>query len=73
MSGAPLHERSLDVVRQVHELANGRLEIIGVGGVRTAADVQNMLDAGASVVQMYTGLVYEGPRAAGRILRDLNE
>ena len=72
MSGQPLHNRSLEVVKQIHEMVDGKFGIIGVGGVRTAADVQSMLDAGASVVQLYTGMVYEGPRIAGRILRELN-
>jgi dihydroorotate dehydrogenase len=44
---------------------------MGVGGVLTAADVREKLDAGAAVVQLYTGLVYGGPGIAGRILRDL--
>ena len=72
MSGAPMHERSIEIVKQVNKLSAGRLEIIGVGGVRTAADVKNMLKAGASVVQMYTGFIYEGPGMAGRILRELD-
>ncbi len=71
MSGSPLHTRSIEVVKQVKELADGKLEIIGVGGIRNGQDAQNMLDAGATVVQMYTGMVYEGPRVAGRILREL--
>jgi len=73
MSGAPLHERSVEVVKQAHKLANGRLEIIGVGGVRSAQDAKNMLRAGASLVQLYTGFVYEGPGVAGRILRELKK
>lgn len=73
MSGSPLHERSLEVVKQVHKLAHGRLAIIGVGGIRTAVEAKNMLKAGASVVQMYTGLIYEGPGVAGRLLRELNK
>lgn len=71
MSGDPLHKQSIEIVRQVSQLSRGELTVIGVGGVRTAADVKNMLDAGADVIQMYTGLVYEGPTVAGRILRDL--
>ncbi|MFK7803178.1 MAG: quinone-dependent dihydroorotate dehydrogenase [Anaerolineae bacterium] len=73
MSGAPMHERSVEIVKQTSRLADGRLAIIGVGGVSSAQDVKNMLRAGASVVQMYTGFVYEGPGIAGRILRDLNK
>ncbi len=71
MSGSPLHTKSIEVVKQVKALVGDQLGIIGVGGIRTAKDAQNMLDAGASVVQLYTGMVYEGPRIAGRILREL--
>ncbi|MEM8858317.1 MAG: dihydroorotate dehydrogenase (quinone), partial [Chloroflexota bacterium] len=71
MSGRPLFEKSLKIVEQTTEFTGGKLPIIGVGGVRTAQDVNEMLRAGASLVQMYTGMVYEGPGVAGRILRDL--
>jgi dihydroorotate dehydrogenase len=49
----------------------GRLPIIGVGGIATADDARAMLDAGASLVQLYTALVYGGPGLPGRLLRDL--
>jgi dihydroorotate dehydrogenase len=49
----------------------GKLPIIGVGGIRTAADVQARLDAGAALVQIYTALIYQGPGIAGHILRSL--
>jgi dihydroorotate dehydrogenase len=59
------------MVAAIYQRTNGRLPIVGVGGVRTASDVQAKLDAGASLVQFYTNLVYEGPGLAGRILRGL--
>ncbi|MCB0034922.1 MAG: quinone-dependent dihydroorotate dehydrogenase, partial [Anaerolineales bacterium] len=71
LSGAPLTQRSTEIIHRVHEKTNGQLPIIGVGGVRTAADVRDKLAAGASLVQLYTGLVYEGPAIAGEILRTL--
>lgn len=71
MSGTPLRERSTAVVAAIHTKTLGQLPIIGVGGVRTAVDVREKLDAGASLVQLYTGLIYEGPAVAGRILRGL--
>jgi dihydroorotate dehydrogenase len=70
LSGRPLAARSTQLIAAIARLAPG-LPIIGVGGVATAADVQAKLDAGASLVQLYTGLVYGGPRLPGSILRGL--
>lgn len=61
LSGAPLREKSLAVVRFLAQQINGRMALIGVGGISTAEDVLNMLAAGACMVQVYTGLIYEGP------------
>jgi dihydroorotate dehydrogenase len=69
MSGAPLTERSLEVVRYVHEKSRGKLPIIAVGGIMSVRDALNMLDAGATLIQIYTGLIYEGPGLARRINR----
>lgn len=71
LSGAPLAARSNELIAYVSRQTAGRLPIIGVGGVFSAADVRAKLDAGAELVQVYTGLVYEGPAMAGRILREL--
>ena len=71
LSGAPLFFRSLRMVRQIWRLTNGQLPIIGVGGVHNAATAQAMLDAGASLVQIYTGLIYQGPGLVKQILRGL--
>lgn len=71
LSGHPLAQRSNDIIAYIHRQTGGRLPIIGVGGVFTAEDVRAKLDAGASLVQLYTGLVYQGPGVAGRILRAL--
>lgn len=71
LSGAPLRERSTDVIRYLYASTQGKLPIIGVGGVFSAADVFAKLAAGASLVQVYTGFVYEGPLLARRINRDL--
>jgi dihydroorotate dehydrogenase len=71
LSGLPLRERSTTMVRQIAEFTQGALPIIGVGGVFTADDVKEKLDAGASLVQVYTGLVYRGPGLARSILRQL--
>ena len=61
LSGAPLTRRSTEVVEWVREAVGSSASVIGVGGVRTAQDVQDKLSAGADLVQVYSGLVYEGP------------
>jgi dihydroorotate dehydrogenase len=71
LSGRPLAARSNEVIAYVWRQTGGRLPVIGVGGVQTADDVHAKLDAGAALAQLYTGLVYEGPGVAGRILRGL--
>jgi dihydroorotate dehydrogenase len=71
LSGRPLMQRSSEIIAYISRRTNGTLPIIGVGGVFNADDVREKIDAGASIVQIYTGLVYEGPGMAGRILRDL--
>ena len=73
LSGSPLALRSTEIINHISRQTNGRLPIIGVGGIQTAADVQAKIDAGASLVQLYTALVYEGPRLPGRILRELSK
>jgi dihydroorotate dehydrogenase len=71
LSGKPLANRSLEIIKTIARETRGRLPIIGVGGIFTADDVRARLDSGASLVQIYTALVYEGPGIAGRILREL--
>jgi dihydroorotate dehydrogenase len=61
LSGRPLTARALAVVRLVAKETDGRLPIIGVGGIHSADDATRMLDAGASLVQLYTGFIYHGP------------
>lgn len=71
LSGRPLRARSLEWVRAAYEKTEGRLPIIGVGGIFSARDAWESLAAGASLVQLYTALVYEGPGAPSRIVREL--
>ncbi|MBL7883195.1 MAG: quinone-dependent dihydroorotate dehydrogenase [Bacteroidia bacterium] len=61
LSGKPLSKRSLEVVSYLSEKSNKAFPIIGVGGIHTANDAINMLNAGASLIQVYTGFIYEGP------------
>ena len=71
LGGAPLRNRAVEVVRRIHERSHGTYPIIGVGGLMSPADVRAMLDAGASLVQICTGFIYEGPGFAGKICREL--
>jgi len=68
LSGAPVREPANAVIRRAWLRSGGALPIIGVGGVFTAQDVYEKLRAGASVVQVYTGFIYEGPGMVGHIL-----
>ena len=61
LSGKPLTKRSLEVVKYVYRKTNGEIPIIGVGGIMTVQDALNMLDAGASMIQIYSGFIYNGP------------
>ena len=61
LSGKPLTKRSTEVIRFLSEQSNKAFPIIGVGGIHTAADAIEKLEAGASLVQLYTGFIYEGP------------
>jgi len=69
LSGAPLRDASTAIIRKLAQLLGGKVPIIGVGGVMRAADARAKLDAGASLVQIYTGFVYRGPALIGEIVR----
>ena len=70
LSGAPLRDASTEIIRKLARLLDGRLPIIGVGGVMSAEDARAKLAAGASLVQIYTGFIYRGPELIGEILRE---
>ncbi len=71
MSGAPLYRKNLELVRYIHGKAKENLAIIGVGGIMSPGQAQEMLDAGASLIEIYSGFIYEGPSFVKRILRYL--
>ena len=71
LSGAPLRERSTAVLRTLAKALDGALPIIGVGGILAATDAQQKLDAGAALVQLYTGLIYRGPDLVAECVRAL--
>lgn len=71
ISGAPLRQRSTEVIRFIYQQTQGQLPIIGVGGIFTPEDAWEKITAGASLIQVYTGWVYEGPWMIQRILTGL--
>ncbi len=71
LSGRPLFNMSLGMVTKIHNWTNGKIPVIGVGGVGDASGVRRMLEAGAVLVQIYTALIYEGPGLVKQILREL--
>ena len=71
ISGLPVRERSTEVIRFIWQYTKGELPIIGVGGIFTAKDAWEKIAAGASLIQVYTGWVYEGPWMVRRILQGL--
>jgi dihydroorotate dehydrogenase len=72
LSGRPLRARSTEIVRHLYRQTRGTLPIIGVGGIFNAADAWEKITAGASLVQIYTGLIYEGPAITREIVRGLS-
>lgn len=71
MSGAPVHKKNLELVRYIHTKSEGKLPIIGVGGIMSGEEAKAMMDAGASLVEIYSGFIYEGPGLIKKILTHL--
>lgn len=71
LSGAPLTHRSTEVIRYICDKSNRAFPVIGVGGISSPEDAKAKLDAGASLVQIYTGFIYEGPGLAKQICKAL--
>eukprot|EP00984_Skeletonema_dohrnii_P010924 scaffold4300_cov116-Skeletonema_dohrnii-CCMP3373.AAC.3 len=71
LSGAPIKNRSTECIRTMYKLTNGAIPIIGVGGVGSGRDAYEKLKAGASLVQVYSMMVYEGPGVVSRIRKEL--
>ena len=71
LSGAPVREASTRMIARFYGLTGGKIPIIGVGGVSTGKDAYEKIKAGASLVQVYTGFVYQGPFIAAQICADL--
>jgi dihydroorotate dehydrogenase len=71
ISGRPLFQRSVECIRTMYELTDGNIPIIGVGGVSSGHDAYEMIRAGASVIELYTVLTYEGPGVVSQIRNEL--
>ena len=71
LSGAPLQARSNEVIRYISKRTDGELPIIGVGGIMSVEDVLEKFEAGAGLIQIYSGFIYEGPSIVKRILRSI--
>ncbi|WP_448212982.1 quinone-dependent dihydroorotate dehydrogenase [Colwellia sp. MEBiC06753] len=71
LSGAPVKDQSTTVIKQLAKALDGKLPIIGVGGILSAEDAKEKLDAGASLVQLYTGFIYQGPDLIKEIVNAL--
>jgi dihydroorotate dehydrogenase len=73
LSGAPVRARSTQIVRYIALATGGRLPIIGVGGITDEASAGEKLDAGATLVQVYSGMIYRGPFFARDLAHALSE
>lgn len=73
LSGQPLRERSTEVIRYIHAKTEGKLPIIGVGGIHTPEDAIEKLEAGATLIQLYTGFIYEGPSIVKKMCKAIDK
>ena len=73
LSGEPIRDSSTKIIAEFQKYLKDQIPIIGVGGIASAADAQAKLDAGAALIQVYSGLIYEGPRLVKNILNGINQ
>ncbi len=73
LSGLPVKERSTEIIKYIHQKTEGKIPIIASGGIFTGADANEKINAGASLVQVWTGFIYEGPAIVKRICKQLKE
>jgi dihydroorotate dehydrogenase len=71
LSGLPLKDKSTRIIKYIHEHSGGKIPIIGVGGIHSAEDACEKLNAGASLIELYTGFIYDGPGLVKRINKEL--
>lgn len=72
VSGLPVKERSTEIVKYIYQKTNGQIPVIASGGIFTGADAKEKIDAGASLVQVWTGFIYEGPGIVKNICKEIN-
>jgi len=73
LSGRPLHARAVEIVRYLYKHLDGKIPVIGVGGIFSPDDAKCMFDAGASLLQIYTSFIYEGPGIVKKMNRSIGE
>ena len=73
LSGKPIKEKSTEIVKYIHKQTQGKLPIIASGGIFTGADATEKLNAGASLIQVWTGFIYEGPGIVKAICKHLSQ
>ncbi|MDB2538736.1 dihydroorotate dehydrogenase (quinone), partial [Flavobacteriales bacterium] len=73
LSGEPLKNKSTEVIRYISKKTNGNLPIIGVGGIMNSKDALDKIEAGADLIQLYTGFIYEGPSIVKKINQYLSK
>ena len=71
LSGAPLYDKSNDIISFISKKTKGKLPIIGVGGISTPEEAIEKIKAGAHLIQLYTGIIYEGPGIVNKINKKL--
>ena len=69
LSGAPVRDKSTEVIKMLAQALQGKLPIIGVGGITSGRDAAEKIEAGASLVQVYSGFIYRGPELVGESAR----
>lgn len=72
VSGLPVKERNTEIVRYIYQRTKGQIPVIASGGIFTGADAKDKIDAGASLVQIWTGFIYEGPSIVKNICKEIN-
>ena len=71
LSGSPINKRSNDIITLIKTKSNGKLPVIGVGGIMKPQDAIEKLNAGADLIQLYTGFIYNGPSFVYKIQREI--
>jgi dihydroorotate dehydrogenase len=73
MSGKPLRDKSTEFISHIYRYTNGKFPIVGVGGIMNAQDAWEKITAGASLIQAYSGFVFEGPSLSKQIIKGLHK